>query len=59
MINRDKYKLNAKKHQEYRQTRQNKEYWPYRDRKGNLMNRDKHKKTITEEDQTNRDQINK
>ena len=59
MINRDKYKLNGNKHQEYKQIQQNKEYWHYREKKGNLMNRDKHKKTITEEDQTNRDQINK
>ena len=58
-IKKDKYKLNAKKHQEYRQIRRSKEYWHYREKKGNLMNRDKHKKTITEEDQTNRDQINK
>ena len=59
MINRDKYKLNVNKHPEYKQTRLSKEYWPYRDRKGYLMNRDKHNRIIIEVDKTNRDQDNK
>jgi hypothetical protein len=57
MINRDKYKLSVNKHPEYKQIQLSKEYWPYRDRKGNLMNRDNNTRIAV--DKIKRDQDNK